>query len=317
MVNKELTWRDIKAFKELYTTSRTTSRIEQNHYVSFLFQQRMLEYTGRAKKIIIANPRFYKEYEKQQFDQLYEKYYPFLEKYELSDPHKNYTEFEINCLIKMSQSPLLSQLADNIREGKEGRNGISGKFFKAGKHIKRNSTLEKAVLKIIGVDRFPENENQGFYRVPCSNPQCIILCENFNFLRLDIAREYNVELWYTGGNNTTPIERLDKIDYPIYYLCDWDFDGLKIYERIYQIIQNQPHKITNLQLITPNASSVKIDETKEHHASKWRAGYDFSNLTKHLYTPQQQQLIRTLIKKEEWIEEETNSLVKIIEQLLG
>ncbi|MCC8198256.1 MAG: hypothetical protein LIP06_06685 [Tannerellaceae bacterium] len=316
-MNKELTWREIKAFKELYTTGRTTSRIEQNPYVDFLFRNRMIAYKGRSKNIIIANPRFKREYEKEQFDLLYDRYYPFLEKYDLLSPHKNYTEFEINCLMEMSVSPFLDEIAENIREGKESRNGVSGKFFKAGKHIKRNSALESAVLKIIGVDRFPENDNQGFYRVPCPSPQCIILCENFKFLKLDIARMYSVELWYTGGNNTAPIERLDKIDYPIYYLCDWDYDGLKIYERLHEIIQNQPNKVTDLQLITPNGLPVSLEETKEHHSSQWLSGQEFSGLTNQLYTPSQQQLIQTLIEKDEWIEEETNSLVRVIEEVLG
>lgn len=316
MVNKELSWRDIKAFKELYTSGRTTSRIEQNPYVDFLFQKRVITYKGRAKNIIIANPRFKIEYQKEQFDLLYDLYYPFLEKYDLLAPQKNYTEFEIKCLINISESPFLDEIRKNIQEGKESRNGVSGKFFKAGKHIKKNSTLESAVLKIIGVERFPENDNQGFYRVPCPSPKCIILCENFKFLKLDIARACNVELWYTGGNNTAPIERLDKIDYPIYYLCDWDFDGLRIYERLYGIIQNQQNKITELQLITPNGLSVGIKETEEHHASEWNSKLHFSGLTEHLYTLSQQQLIQTLIKKGEWIEEETNSLVKIIEQIL-
>lgn len=297
MVNKELTWREIKAFKELYTTGRTTSRIEGNSYVEFLFQNRMLAHKGRAKNIIIANPKFRKEYEKEQLGLLYDQYYPFLEKYGLLAPHKNYTEFEIKCLISLSESSLLEELAENIREGKESRNGVSGKFFKAGKHIKRQSSLEDAVLKIIGVDRFPENENQGFYRIPCPSPKCIILCENFKFLKLDIAREYNVELWYAGGNNTIPIEKLDKIDYPIYYLCDWDCAGLNIYERLYEIIRNQPNKVTDLQLITPNAPSVGIKETEEHHASKWKSELEFSGLRKELYTPLQQQMIQMLIKK--------------------
>lgn len=316
MMNKELSWRDIKAFKELYAAGRTTSRIEQNPYVDFLFQKRMITYKGRAKNIIIANPRFKIEYQKEQFDLLYDLYYPFLEKYDLLSPYKNYAEFEIQCLMDLSSSPFLYEIAENIREGKESRNGVSGKFFKAGKHIKKGSVLENAVLKIIGVDRFPENDNQGFYRVPCPSPKCIILRENFKFLKLDIAREYNVELWYTGGNNTAPIERLDKIDYPIYYLCDWDFDGLRIYERLHSIIQNQAYKITDLQLITPNGLSVSIKETEKHHASEWNSKLHFSGLTEHLYTPSQQHLIQTLIKKGEWIEEETNSLVKIIEQIL-
>lgn len=316
MVNKELSWREIKAFKELYTSGRTTSRIEQNPYVDFLFQKRMITYKGRAKNIIITNPRFKIEYQKEQFDLLYDLYYPFLEKYDLLSPYKNFTEFEIQCLMDLSSSPFLHEIAENIREGKESRNGVSGKFFKAGKHIKKDSVLENTVLKIIDVDRFPENDNQGFYRVPCPSPKCIILCENFKFLKLDIARTYNVELWYTGGNNTAPIERLDKIDYPIYYLCDWDFDGLRIYERLYGIIQNQPSKITELQLITPNGLSVGIKETEEHHSSEWNSKLHLSGLTEHLYTSDQQQLIQALIKKNEWIEEETNSLVKIIEQIL-
>ena len=40
--------------------------------------------------------------------------------------------------------------------------GISKSFFKSAKHIEKGSALEYAVLKIIGIDKFPQNEVSGF-----------------------------------------------------------------------------------------------------------------------------------------------------------
>ena len=62
-----------------------------------------------------------------------------------------------------------------------------------------------------------------------------LLCENLNFLKTPrIARDNHIELWYVGGNNISNIDYIPdhKLTLPLYYSCDWDYDGLKIYERL-------------------------------------------------------------------------------------
>ena len=181
-----------------------------------------------------------------------------------------------------------------------------------GFEVEKGSALEYAVLKIIGIDKFPQNEGQWIYRVPCKNPTCIILCENRYFLTLNIAQKRDVELWHVGGNNILPIENLPKIEYPIYYLCDWDLMGLQIYERIYHQIEMIKDKASSLQLINPNGKSERIKDTEDYHRSKWDKTTELSSLTANLYSSKQLTIIQNLIKSDEWIEEEGNDIGEII-----
>lgn len=313
-MEKHLTWRMLKAFYELYHTGRTKARIAGHPYVKHLLYLRYLEYKRGVKDVLLASARFRLEYEKEQWEVLYQKYAAFLGQYDLLSPYKDFTEFDLNHLMNMAQSSrVLEEFRENIRAGRENRKGVSNFFFKATKHIEKGTVLEEAVLRILGIEHFPESEQQGFYRVPCVSPRCIILCENGYFLTLDIARERDVELWYVGGNNIRPLEHLDKIDYPIYYLCDWDQHGLEIYERLYRIIEGVANKCSSLTLLTPNGKREKLKDTEEHHSSVWKAGVCFAGLTPERYSPQQRALIADLIAQEEWIEEEGNDLAGVIE----
>ncbi len=158
-----------------------------------------------TKKLIVPTNKFNVEYVKQGFEQLFLTYKQFLSENELLKIQSNYSEFEIRVLITMKNSDtILDELKTKIEKGEESRKGVSNLFFKSAKYIQKDSALERAVLKIIRVQEFPQNENQGFYRVPCLNPKFIIICENMYFLTLTIARQNNVELWCAGGNNTKP-----------------------------------------------------------------------------------------------------------------
>lgn len=238
--------------------------------------------------------------------------------------HTPFSEFEIKSLMYIKQcenvlvdsgQTLLSEIRSKIEVGRDGRKGISKSFFKSAKHIEKGSALEDAVLKIIGIDKFPQNEGQWIYRVPCKNPTCIILCENRYFLTLNIAQKRNVELWHVGGNNTLPIENLPKIEYPIYYLCDWDLMGLQIYERIYHQIEMIKDKASSLQLLNPNGKPERIKDTEDYHRSKWDKATELSSLTANLYSSKQLTMIQSLIKTDEWIEEEGNDIGEIINEI--
>lgn len=190
--------------------------------------------------------KFNAEYIEQGIEQLYITYEKFLSENELLKIQSNYSEFEIRVLMTMKNSEfILNELKTKIEKGEENRKGGSGLFLKSSKYLRKDSALEDAVLKIIGINKFPQSENQGFYRVPCLNPKAIIICENMYFLILTIARQNNVELWCAGGNNIKPFENIPKIDYPVYYLCDWDYDGLRIYERIADRIANIYDKLSS------------------------------------------------------------------------
>jgi hypothetical protein len=320
-MNKQLTWRVIKALHQLYHEKQTRLQIREHPYIDHLFSypDKCLEYVQKgAKKVIVPTVKFNAEYTKQGFEHLYITSEKFLSENELLKIQSNYSEFEIRALMTMKQSePILHELKEKIEKGEESRKGISNLFFKSSKYIQKDSALERAVLKIIGVLEFSQNENQGFYRVPCLNPKFIIICENMYFLTLTIARQNNVELWCAGGNNTKPFENTPNIPLPIYYLCDWDYDGLKIYERIANIIEYISDKKSPLKLITPNGKSEKINATSDYHNSQWQMQFPLSGLNPDKYSTEQKKLIANLIASNEWIEEEGNDMQNIILQNQG
>ncbi|MFV0594020.1 MAG: hypothetical protein ACK5M7_21795 [Draconibacterium sp.] len=316
-MNKQLNWRVIKALHQLYHLRQTRAKIQEHPYIDHLFSYpgKCLEYAQKgAKKVIIPTKKFDAEYTKQGIESLYHNYEQFLSENELLKIQSNYSEFEIRALMLMKNSEsILNELKTKIEQGEESRKGVSNLFFKSSKYIKKGSALESAILKVIGVKEFTQSENQGFYHVPCLNPKFIIVCENMYFLTLSIARQNNVELWCAGGNNTKPFKNISKIDHPIYYLCDWDYDGLKIYESIASIIGSILNKKTELQLITPNGKTESIISTSDYHSSLWQNHLTLSGLNPSMYSDEQKGLIKGLIESNEWIEEEGNNIQTLIE----
>lgn len=318
-MNKQLTWRDIKALYQLYHERQTRAQIREHPYIEHLFSypDKCLEYIQKgAKRVIVPTNKFNAEYTTQGIELIYLTYEKFLLENELLKIQSNFSEFEIRALMALKNSDsILNELKEKIGKGEESRKGISILFFKSSKYIKKGSALEHAVLKVIGVKEFPQNENQGFYHVPCLNPKFIIICENMYFLTLTLARQNNVELWCAGGNNTKPFKNISKIDYPIYYLCDWDYDGLKIYESIAHIIECIPDKKSSLQLITPNGKKESIADTSDYHDSQWHCHLNLSGLNPNNYSDEQKQLISRLVESNKWIEEEGNDIRALIEKI--
>ncbi len=316
-MNKQLNWRVIKALYQLYHLRQTRAKIQEHPYIAHLFSypSKCLEYVQKGtKKIIVPTKQFDAEYTKQGIESLYHNYEQFLSENELLKIQSNYTEFELRALMSMRNSKsILNELKTKIEQGEESRKGVSNLFFKSSKYIKKGSALESAVLKVLGVKEFTQSENQGFYHVPCLNPKCIFICENMYFLTLNIAMQNNVELWCAGGNNTKPFKNISKIDHPIYYLCDWDYDGLKIYESVARIIDNIPNKKSSLRLITPNGKKESITSTSDYHSSQWQKHFTLSGLNHSMYSDEQKRLITRLIDSNEWIEEEGNNIQTLIE----
>lgn len=321
-MNKQLTWPEFKALYQLHHERKTGLKVLERPYFKYLMREGYIRKKIGSTKILEPYSKFDDEYKRQNIEELYHKYYSFLSENEILTYRTPFSEFEIKCLMNIKQcenviiengQTLLSEMRSKIEAGKDGRKGISKSFFKASKYIEKGSALEDAVLKIIGIDNFPEKEGQWIYRVPSKNPICIILCENRYFLTLDIAQKRNVELWHVGGNNTLPIDNLPKIEYPLYYLCDWDLMGLQIYERIYRKIESIGDKASSLQLLTPNGKPESIKDTEDFHRSKWNKNAALSSLTSELYSSAHLKLIQKLIRDDEWIEEEGNDIVAIIE----
>lgn len=337
---KNLNWIELRALYNLYIGNQVNkgainnkNSLRNHPYIKLLYNRGFI-------KDKIGNGKFFvKEGLNSKYDSLYkqefidankeiifEKYYAFLKDIGVDANTTRLREIDIKRLIdikKISTSEELVDLKNQIKVGRENRQGISKMFFKSSKYIKKATSLETAVLKLLEIDRdeFYEKEDkdkQYIYKLyPKSRKsRAIVLCENLYFLKFPhIVDEANIELWYAGGNNISKIERIPKFDKPILYSCDWDYDGLLIYERAKKLIEKSNDGIT-LVLLTPNGKSEKLSETEENHSSLWQKKEEFlCGLTPNYYTVHQQKLIQRLILDEEWIEEEGNDILKNLAQI--
>lgn len=302
-----MNWIVLKSLNELYITGRTVKKdtVLVNPYVQYLLNSTKELFL--YNKEIIASKEFNSLYETNFLDN-YFRYYQFLSENQLLKPQTRFRESDIQTLMFI-QSQKKQILTDQY-----SRRKFSTVFFKdeGSKHLDKNPGLEKAVLSILGLDQFPgkdPKDQQYRFVVDCLNPKCIVLCENINFLLMPwVSRKLNIELWYAGGNNIEKLDHLPEITLPIYYSCDWDYEGLKIYERI-------KGKISTITVLHPSALDARKSVNSPNHKSDWKYDLSFTGLNKTHYSEKDIELIESLIIKKEWIEEENNDLSKMIVDL--
>jgi hypothetical protein len=174
-------------------------------------------------------------------------------------------------------------------------------------------SVKKAVCKLLQIDRFPEEDpkdNQWRLVVDCLQPKAVILCENIAHLKnADKIRSNNIELWYVGGNNVGIIKYIssEKLKLPLYYSCDWDLAGLQIYARVRNLIKQ---KNATIKLLFPYTMETALPVDSPHHFSEWDTSKLLSGLSETEFCEREIMLIKTLIDKKHWIEEESLDLIE-------
>jgi hypothetical protein len=206
----------------------------------------------------------------------------------------------------------LKEIRTQIIKSNETRRGVSLMFFKHEKHLDSSEALERAVKKILNIEQFADSRDfQYLYVLHCNTPKAIVLCENLYFLKIpEKPRRSNIELWYAGGRNIEKLNYADRRGLPIYYICDWDHDGLDIFKSVKAIIPE-------IILLTPNGEQRDI--VKTDHKSLWTNSGSpslLSGLKADLFSPDQRLLIERLIRDNSWIVEESNDLAMLMSSLL-
>lgn len=264
----------------------------------------------RKEIIIPENSTF-----RQTYDKLYREkfalYSSFLKDNGLEKPQTRFEHTDIEQLIEIKaqmDSGSLKSLREQILKANETVRGVSFMFFKNEKYLDEKKSLVDAIEKILQVPELPSGKDKQYlYVVPCKSAKAILLCENLYFLRVpDRIKQYNVELWFAGGYNIEMLENVDTRNLSIYYLCDWDYDGLRIFDLVKK-------KIPQIELLFPNATPVSI--IKSEHDSHWKNSHiphELSNLNKDLFDSQERQLIELLISSNSWIVEESNDIAELI-----
>jgi len=312
-MKRALTWRHLKALNQLYVDKRTDAKITDNGYIAnvLMTQKRLLTFKTGNNKILEAAPKYFAFYE-ENFKQDFEQYARFLQTANLEDDaRRRYTEEDIRTLMFIAEQK--DELVKNLTTIRT----FSVNIFKGmeSKYLENKPGLKGAVCTILGIIDFPEKDPKNLqwrFVADCISPKAIVLCENLDRLKNPWqARKANLELWYVGGNNIGIIDFIDpdKLSLPIYYCCDWDFDGLSIFSRIKEKMKS---KNRDLNLLIPDSYEVSLPVDSPHHNSRWDFNKTLSGLKHEDFSDEAIRLIERLIQNNKWIEEESLDLLRML-----
>lgn len=305
-----MNWIVLKALNEVYHKGFTAMRSSLLGDTDIQF---LLDQTGELKlgiNQINEGPGFKEFYRKKHLNN-FNSYLSFLDTNGLLTPHIRFQESDINVLIELKEgmdSGDLIPVRDKIVEAEETVRGVSQMFFKNEKHLEKSESLVSAVKSILNLDILANDKDQQYkYVLQCETPKKIVLCENLDFLkRPSRPRKHNIELWYAGGKNVAKLNFSGEITLPIYYSCDWDHDGLHIFQMVKKILPQ-------IRLLFPNGIRKSIVDTE--HKSLWKPkgnNDSFSGLAHSFFSDEERILIQDLISNNEWIMEETNDLIEMV-----
>lgn len=305
-----MNWIALKAIHEIYESGATKKRESLMKDSHFLF---LLQQTGELKEgvnTIVKGDGFDNYYQHSHLNK-YLEYYKFLDKNGLLKPQLRIQEDDINILLGLEKGMIngdLIPIRDEIIQAEETVRGVSQMFFKNEKYLEKSESLISAVKGILGIAELANDKDQQYkYVLQSHQPNKIVLCENLDFLkRPSKPRKHHLELWYAGGKNIDKLNYVGEIKLPIFYSCDWDYDGLMIYQLV-------KRKIPDIRLLYPNGPRKSIVKTE--HESHWKfkkESHLLSNLDPSFYSELEKTLIIELITSNDWIMEETNDLIEMI-----
>ncbi|MCW3117212.1 MAG: hypothetical protein JWM28_1294 [Chitinophagaceae bacterium] len=301
----EIGWPQLKALQEVFETGKTRATLFTYPYLDQLrSEKRLLRYKSGNRQIIESVEGFDNFY-RETFLTAYERYTSFFERTRVkADGRRPYSLYDLETLIFIENNKAILQPQLTTERF------FSSQLFRGSKYLENNQSVLKAVLQILEINAFPKSDpkdQQWRLVIDCPDPRCIVLCENLANLKVpDAAIELNTELWYVGGNNTRILENLSPshLTLPIYYLCDWDYDGLRIYSTIKKIISE---KGNNLILLHPQELTPRLAVDSPYHNSDWKYHLPFSGLNEVDFNLKERESIRELIRSKQWIEEESQA----------
>ncbi len=304
-----MNWVTMKSLQELYFNNVTESKktILEDDDIKFLLNS--TQQLIHKDKIIKVKPNegFSETYERD-YKKDYEEALDLLERYDLISPYIRFQDKDFKTLLELEKQVKngeLDILREQILKAHESVRGISQMFFENDKYLDKKFRLIEAVEKILNVPPLPSGKDKQYlYVIPCKKPKKIVLCENLHYLKLpELSRPSNIELWFAGGYNVQMLEHVDLKGLPIYYSCDWDYDGLEIYKLV-------KDKIDAIQLLTPNGKPKNIQKSK--HQSFWKTKDDEFYSDNYYFNSEQQIKIQELITNNDWIIEESNDFLEMV-----
>ena len=297
-----MNWIELKGLNKLYTNGEVplNDTLAKSGEINYLINS--LRILDRSHSKLFTLEGFTEIYERDYLES-YSRYESFLLGNGLLKPQLRFEESDIKILIGIKEdmdSGDLLPLREQIIKKEATVRIVSLMFFKNEKYLLGKAALVNCVKTLLQIDELADDKDLQYkYVLECNDPKCIVLCENIDFLKHPtLARPNNIELWYAGGKNVSKLDYADTRGLPIYYSCDWDYDGLFI---IYPLVKD---KIPTIELLTPSGLPKGIEETE--HNSRWDTS---GRKIDHLLSPGQKDILERLIKNNQWIIEESNDLI--------
>ena len=103
MINKQLTWPEFKALYQLYHERKTNLKVQERPYFKYLKREGYIKKKIGSTKTIEPYSKFDDEYERENIEGLFHKYYSFLSENQILTPHTPFSEFEIKSLMNIKQ----------------------------------------------------------------------------------------------------------------------------------------------------------------------------------------------------------------------
>jgi hypothetical protein len=266
MIPVDTPYKVIKYLVNLFDKKIVQKNYEKEKLVIYLLERKYILETG-VSKTKFTKTKHFDEYYFEEILPMSQKYDSFIKKHQIEKVEHHCSINDLESLILIEQDRLVGLTLQEIL----------AKYFRSSKHADKSSSLANAIKTILNLDEFvDDHKDQQFVSIlyPKGLTKFIVLCENKN--RLRAPRHSFIEFWYAGGKNTTHLKFIPKPQYPIFYLFDWDFDGLNTY---IEIKQKYFPKLAafipaNFQLLFEKQEDVK------YHNSVWKNDLILAHLNK-------------------------------------
>jgi len=285
MIPTDTPYKVIKYLVKLSNDKVLQKNYESDKFIIHLMDREFLDEPNENKSKFATTEKF-KEIFSKEISPTFQKYDSFIKHHQIENIESHYSIGDLDNLI----------LIDNEKPADLTLQEILSKYFKSSKHTQTNSNLANAIKTILKLDEFAEDSKDQQYvsiLYPTGETRFVFLCENKNKLRG--LRHPFIEFWYAGGHNTHQLQFIPKQTKPIFYLFDWDFDGVNIYNHI-----KQNYFPTLTAFIPTDLESLmeKRDEVKRH-----RSIWNNYNCLQHL-NDREKSIVTTLIQTDRIIEEQ-------------
>src|SRR5690606_17161834 len=148
-MNKNITWKELKALDDLFRLKKTRANIQEHPYIKYLLEDKcILDRKPGNNKIIISNENFEKFYE-EKFKIPYDEAKNFLIENGIEpSAKKSFTLEDVKTLM------LIAENKTELKKNPTNIEDFSNEFFDTSKYLKNNASIRNAVFKILDITEF-------------------------------------------------------------------------------------------------------------------------------------------------------------------